>query len=237
MTTSLWRAIDAHADAIKRGKILDLFAADPNRVNAFTFQAPHLTIDVSKERFDAGAKALMLDLTREMDFEGWRAKMFDGLNINTTEQRAVLHTALRGAAPTAEIENEVRAVRERIDNFARAFRVGEIKGETGQTLDTIVHIGIGGSDLGPRLLTDALKPYRARNVALRFAANIDGAEIADALEGLDPARTLIVIVSKTFTTLETLANAAAARAWLRESLGKDDVGAHLLAVSAAVERA
>ena len=237
MTTSLWRAVDAHADALKRGAILDLFAADANRANAFTFQAPHLTIDVSKERFDARAKTLMLDLAREMDFEGWRARMFDGLVINTTEQRAVLHTALRGPAPTAEIAAEVRQVRARINDFARAFRAGAVKGESGQPLNAIVHIGIGGSDLGPRLLVDALHAFRARDIDLRFAANVDGAEIADALAGLDPARTLVVIVSKTFTTLETLANAETARAWLREGLGKSDVGAHLFAVTAAVDRA
>jgi glucose-6-phosphate isomerase len=237
VTSSIWQAIDAHAADLQRGRILDLFAADTNRANAFTFQAPHLTIDVSKERFDARARALMLDLARAQNLEGWRGKMFAGEEINTTEHRAVLHTALRGHAPTRELEDEIETVRARVRAFASDFRGGAITGVTGRALNAIVHIGIGGSDLGPRLVVDALKARRAPGIELRFAANVDGAEIADAIEGLDPERTLVIVVSKTFTTQETLANAGYARAWLRGTLRRDDVSAHLVAVTAAPERA
>ena len=230
-----WTEIDAHAARI--GKIVDLFAAEPGRAEALTIAAPHILLDLSKEKFDARARALMLDLARAQDVEAWRAKLFAGDKINTTEDRAVMHIALRGGAPNAEIRAEVAAVRARMTAFAADFRAGKIKGATGEPLDTIIHIGIGGSDLGPRLLIDALKDYRIPGKTLRFASNVDGADIADALEGADPARTMIAIVSKTFTTLETMTNAETARTWLRGQLGVSDVNAHVLAISAAPEKA
>jgi glucose-6-phosphate isomerase len=206
-------------------------------VRTFTLAAPHLLIDFSKEKFDVTARTMMLDLALANDLEGWRGKLFSGAAINTTESRPVLHAALRGAAPNAEIGDEVAAVRARMNAFAADFRAGKITGASGQPLNAIVHIGIGGSDLGPRLLTDALKDFRVSGLSLRFASNVDGADIADALEGLDPARTMIAIVSKTFTTLETMTNAESARTWLRAGLGVEDVSSHILAISAAPQKA
>jgi glucose-6-phosphate isomerase len=229
--------IDLHAQRLKDSTTLALFAADAERAEAFTLSAPHLLIDFSKEKFDATARTMMLDLAKAQDFEGWRAKLFSGAAINTTENRPVLHAALRGGAPNDAIAEEVAAVRARMNAFAGDFRSGKIKGATGQPLNAIVHIGIGGSDLGPRLLIDALKDFRAPGLTLRFASNVDGADIADALEGLDPARTMIAIVSKTFTTLETMTNAETARAWLRAGLGVEDVSSHVLAISAAPRKA
>jgi glucose-6-phosphate isomerase len=235
--SAAWEAIEAHGRALSGRTILDLFAADAERAKRFTFEAPHLLIDFSKEKFDARAQALLADLARAMDFTGWREKLFAGAAINTTENRAVLHTALRGPAPNEAIAREIAAVREKMTAFAAAFRAGKINGATGKPLNAIVHIGIGGSDLGPRVLIDALKDFRAPGLTLRFASNVDGADIADAIEGLGPERTLVAVVSKTFTTLETITNAETARAWLRDRLGQADVSAHFLAISAAPERA
>lgn len=237
MSAVVWSKIEAHANALRSKKTLDLFAADMRRVENFTLEAPHLLVDFSKEKFDATACGLMLELAAAQDLPGWRDKLFSGATINTTENRPVLHTALRGAAPTPDIAREVAGVRGRMAAFANEFRAGRIKGATGQPINAIVHIGIGGSDLGPRLLIDALKDHRAPGLTLRFASNVDGADIEDALEGLDPARTMLAIVSKTFTTLETMTNANTARAWLRAGLKVEDVSAHILAISAAPQKA
>ncbi len=232
----LWAAIDAHAAALRARPIRDLLA-DPERLQSLTVDACGLTFDFAKEKLDAGALALLGALARAQDLEGWRDKLFAGEKINTTEGRAVLHTALRQSGGEGEIAREVAAVRARMAAFAGDFRAGRLRGATGQALDAIVHIGIGGSDLGPRLIVDALKGARAPGLTLRFAANVDAAEIADALEGLDPARTLVVVASKTFTTLETMRNAETARAWLRAGLNGLDVASHLVAVTAAPARA
>ncbi|MGE3303181.1 MAG: glucose-6-phosphate isomerase [Hyphomonadaceae bacterium] len=229
-----WGLIDTHAATLAPRRILDLFAEDPGRIEAFTIAAPHLRLDLSKEKLDERAVDALLALAAATDLEGWRARMFAGEIINTTERRAVRHAALRAPSPPPEIA-ETRA---RMAAFAADFREGRVKGAGGAALNAIVHIGIGGSDLGPRLLYDALKEFRASGVTLRFAGNVDGAEIDDALEGLDPQRTLIAVVSKTFTTLETMTNAETARAWLRAGLsGREDVGDHFVAVSAAPEKA
>ncbi|MDX2276155.1 MAG: glucose-6-phosphate isomerase [Hyphomonadaceae bacterium] len=199
-TTPAWTALEAQAARLAGVTLLDLFAADPQRVEKLTFAAPHLTADFSKQRIDAGALAALADLAHAADFDAWRGKLFAGDIVNNTEKRAVMHWALR--APDAPIE--VLDVRARMRDFANKIT---------PQIDAIVHLGIGGSDLGPRLILDALKPLRRPNVDVRFAANVDGADVADAIEGLDPARTLLIVVSKTFTTQETLANAEFVRAW------------------------
>jgi glucose-6-phosphate isomerase len=229
-----WAQIDEHAARLGQTRILDLFAADGRRVEDLTIAAPHMLLDISKQRIDAAAIAALAGHAGSMDFEDARRRLFDGGVLNETEGREVLHTNLRSPGPQAA---EAAQVRGRVRDFARQFRERRIAGATGAPLDAIVHIGIGGSDLGPRLLADALKTYRTPGVTLRFAANVDGADIADALEGLDPARTLVVVVSKTFTTQETMANAEAARAWLKAALGPDAAQSHLAAVTAAPERA
>ncbi|MBI1188128.1 MAG: glucose-6-phosphate isomerase [Alphaproteobacteria bacterium] len=191
-------------------RLRDLFAADPNRVAAFTFTAPHLTLDLSRQRIDGDALAALARLAVSQDVAGWRDRMAGGEIVNTTEGRAARHMALRAPAPPAEV-SETRA---RMRALAAAIARGALRGAGGAVISNILHIGIGGSDLGPRLVADALKDHRNGALTLRFAANIDGADFAEAVEGLDPDRTLVIVVSKTFTTLETLFNAGLARDWL-----------------------
>jgi glucose-6-phosphate isomerase len=208
-------ALDTEAKRLKAIALTDLFAADSGRVEKWTLSAPRLIADFSKQRLDDRARAALADLALAADFDGWRAKMFAGEVINPTENRPAMHWALRGPdAPDA-----VKAVRQHMADYARAIR---------PDIDAIVHLGIGGSDLGPRLIIDALKPLRAPGLDVRFAANVDGADVADSIEGLDPKRTLLIVASKTFTTQETLSNAQFVRAWGPE---------HLAAVTAAPETA
>jgi glucose-6-phosphate isomerase len=214
-TKAAWAEIESHASRLRQTTLLDLFAADSGRVETLTFTAPHLIADFSKQRIDAAALGALAALAQAADFEGWRAKLFAGETVNNTEGRAAKHWALRGGDTPAE----VRETRARMAAFALRVR---------PEIDAIVHLGIGGSDLGPRLIIDALKPLRAPNLQMRFAANVDGADVADAIEGLDPERTLLIVASKTFTTQETLANADFVRAWKP---------AHLAAATAAPAKA
>ncbi|MGE0597749.1 MAG: glucose-6-phosphate isomerase [Hyphomonadaceae bacterium] len=209
-----WDVVAAEAARLKATRIADLFNT-PNRVGALTLAAPHLIADFSKQRIDDGALQALTALAEAAAFDEWRTKMFAGEIVNATEGRAAKHWALRAADAPAE----VKQTRARMGAFAQAIR---------PQIDAIVHLGIGGSDLGPRLVLEALKQERAPGLGVRFAANVDGADVADAIEGLDPKRTLLVVVSKTFTTQETLANAAFVRAW---------DPAHLAAATAAPEKA
>ena len=199
-TTDAWTKVEEEARRLAKTHLLDLFGADADRLGALTFNAPHLIADFSKQHFDARALGALGALARARGFEGWRAKMFSGGEVNPTEHRPAMHWALRAHEPPPE----VGAVRAKMAAFARKIR---------PEIDAIIHLGIGGSDLGPRLLLDALKGQRLAGIDVRLAANVDGADVADAIEGLDPKRTLLVVVSKTFTTQETLANAAFVRAW------------------------
>ena len=200
-----WNAVAAEAARLKHTTLLDLFAADGERVNTLTFAAPHLLADFSKQRIDAGALAALGALAQAQDFDRWRAKMFAGDVVNNTEQRAVKHWALRITDPSGG-DSDITRVLDRMRDFAHEIA------ESGK-FDAIIHLGIGGSDLGPRLVLEALKAHRRPPLQVRFAANVDGADVADAIEGLDPSRTLLIVVSKTFTTQETLANAEFVRAW------------------------
>ncbi|WP_309093206.1 glucose-6-phosphate isomerase [Phenylobacterium sp.] len=218
-----------------------LFDAEPDRLSRLTLQAAGLFLDLSKQPWDAAGVAAALDLARAAGIEAARDRLFGGEVVNASENRPALHMALRapdGAdfkADGVPVSREVEATRAAMRDFAEAVRSGRKVGATGKPFRAIVHIGIGGSDLGPRLIWEALKPLDPQ-IELRFAANVDPNELAQALVGLDPAETLVVTVSKTFTTLETLANADAARAWLRASLGEAS-DAHLVAVSAAPDKA
>ena len=215
MNATDFAAIETHAAQLAKSTLLDLFAADAARVEKLTINAPHLIADFSKQRIDAKALDLLAQLAERADFDGWRGKLFAGEIVNNTEGRAAKHWLLRaGDAPA-----DVREVRARMAAFATRIR---------PEIDAIVHLGIGGSDLGPRLVLDALKPLRGAGIDVRFAANVDGADVADAIDGLDPKRTLLIVVSKTFTTQETLANAEFVRAW---------GPAHLAAATAAPDRA
>lgn len=194
--------IAASKTRLSQVNLLDLFAVDPRRADALRFEAPHLVADLSKQRLDAGTLEGLEALAAASDFAGWRAKLFGGEIVNTTEVRPAMHWALRSATAPAEVL-ETRAQ-------MRAFAADiQAAGE----INSIIHLGIGGSDLGPRLIYDALKAHRRPGIEVRFAANVDGADVADVVEGLDPSRTLLIVASKTFTTQETLANAEFVRAW------------------------
>ncbi len=197
--------VSREAERLRNTKLLDLFAADAGRADAFTFTAPHLIADFSKQRIDAGAMAALAALAQASDFDGWRAKLFGGELVNNTEGRAAKHWALRITDPPGG-DNDITRVLDRMHDFAHDIA------ESGD-YDAIIHLGIGGSDLGPRLVLDALKAYRRPGLDVRFASNVDGADVADAIAGLDPKRTLLIVASKTFTTQETLANAEYVRAW------------------------
>jgi glucose-6-phosphate isomerase len=236
-----WDRLDAAAAEAKRRRIESLFAAEPDRLERLGVSAAGLDLDLSKQPWSLADLDVCLDLARAAGLERAREGLFAGEIVNRSEGRPALHMALRapdGAdyrAPGQAVSREVEATRAQMRDFAGKVRAGIVRGATGKPFRTIVHIGIGGSDLGPRLIWEALKPLEPQ-IELRFAANVDPAELAQALAGLDPAETLVVVVSKTFTTLETLTNAEAARAWLRAALGAAADG-QLVAVSAAPERA
>jgi glucose-6-phosphate isomerase len=237
-----WAAFDAAADRDSAARIADLFAKEPDRLARLTLQAAGLELDLSKQAFTAAGLHACLGLAEAAGVAAARTKLFEGFAVNTSEHRAVLHPALRapdGAAFVAAgepVSAEVEAGRARMKALADGIAAGVVRGATGEPFKAIVHIGIGGSDLGPRLVWEALRPLDAA-IELRFAANIDGQEIEAALYGLEPSTTLVMVVSKTFTTLETLANAQAARAWLQASLGEEGAKQHFAAVSAAPEKA
>ena len=233
-----WSRLEAAAPG---PRIVELFAAEPDRLSVFTREAAGLRLDLSKQPWTEAAFAAALDLAHASGIEAARARLFAGETVNASEGRAAMHMALRapaGAAYSAQgvpVMQEVEATRAQMTAFANQVRSGARKGATGKPFRAIVHIGIGGSDLGPRLIWEALRPLDSA-IDLRFAANVDPSELAFALAGLDPAETLVVAVSKTFTTQETLTNAQSARAWLRAALGPK-ADSHLVAVSAAPDKA
>jgi glucose-6-phosphate isomerase len=236
-----WTRLAAAAHDAARIRIADMFAAEPDRLARLTLDAAGLHLDLSKQAWTLDGLRAALDLARACDVEAARARLFAGEAVNRSEDRAVLHPALRApvgsafAAKGEPVSSEVEAGRAAMRDFSEAVRSGAVTGATGRPFRAVVHIGIGGSDLGPRLVWEALRPLD-HPIALRFAGNVDGTEIAQALHGLDPAETLVVAVSKTFTTQETMANATAARDWLRAALGPGADG-HLVAVSAAPAQA
>jgi glucose-6-phosphate isomerase len=203
--TQAWTIVEREAARLAKTNLVDLFAADAGRVAALTFSGPHLIADFSKQRLDGAALGAMGALAKAAGFDDWRRAMFAGEIVNTTERRAAMHWKLRVTDPPGG-DNEITAVLDRMHGFAHEIA------ESGK-FDAVIHLGIGGSDLGPRLVLDAMKAERRPGLRVRFAANVDGADVADAIEGLDPKRTLLIVVSKTFTTQETLANAAFVRAW------------------------
>jgi glucose-6-phosphate isomerase len=235
-----WAAFDHAAEAASRVRIADLFAAEPDRLSRLSVAAAGITLDLSKQPWSAETLEACLALARAAGVEAARDRLFAGEAVNTSENRAVLHPALRArshayCADGDPVSGDVKVGWAKMKALADGVRSGVIAA-TGKPFKTIVHIGIGGSDLGPRLIWEAFKPLDAP-IDLRFVANVDGAEIAAALAGLDPESTFIIAVSKTFTTLETLANAEAARDWLREALGEDAARKHVAAVSAAPDKA
>ncbi len=240
--TDQWRTVARHAERLQATHLRELFDADPGRAEAMTLEAAELVADYSKHRVDADALAALFELARAGGVEEHRDAMFRGERINTTENRPVLHVALRAprdAVIEVDGENVVPAVHEVLDRmaaFSDRVRSGDWKGHTGQPIRTIINIGIGGSDLGPRMAYQALHPYADPGLDCRFVSNVDGDDLASNLIGADAAQTLFVVSSKTFTTLETMTNARAARSWLLGDLGEDaDVAKHFVAVSTNAE--
>ena len=229
--TPQWQALAAHRDALAGRHLNDLFAADPQRFAHLSLRCGDLLCDFSKQRITAETLGLLTRLAEARDLAGFLRRMTAGEAINATENRAALHIALRAERPYRvggeDVLPGVRATRSRLRQLTEAIRSGNWRGSGGATINAVVNLGIGGSDLGPRMAVQALAAHADANLKVRFVANIDPAEFADTVHDLDPARTLFAVSSKTFTTQETLANARAARAWL----GKADLARHFLAVS------
>ena len=222
-------------------EIRDLFAANPNRFSEFSASLDDLLLDYSKTELTAETRAAMLELFERYGVAQAREKMFAGEKINTTENRAVLHTALR-APPTAQIEvdghNVIPEIHETLGKlyaFAESIRHGTIRGATGQAFTDVINIGIGGSDLGPAMVTAALAPYND-GPRIHFVSNVDSAHLSDTINTLNPATTLIIVASKTFTTIETMTNARTARAWIAYHLGEGAIKSHFAAVSTALDK-
>ena len=236
--TDNWRLLASHLEEIKRTSIKELFAENNERVNDFKIEAEGIWFDYSKHRINASTLSLLMGLARERRLEEQISAMFSGKKINETEQRAVLHTALRAPADAdirTEGENvvpEVHRVLDKMQLFADQIRNKTWLGYTGEPIRNIVNIGIGGSDLGPLMAYEALKFYSDRSLNFRFVSNVDGNDFAEAVRGFEPDKTLFIVSSKTFTTLETMTNARTARKWLVDSLGDEKATErHFVAVS------
>lgn len=233
-----WKALESHSAKVKDLSSRKLFADDPGRGERLTAEAIGLFLDYSKHRITDETVKLLLQLAEESGLRARIDAMFKGEKINLTEKRAVLHVALRAPKGTAIIvdgENvvpRVHAVLDKMADFSNRVRSGAWKGHTGKRIRNVVNIGIGGSDLGPVMAYEALRHYSDRNMTFRFVSNVDGTDFAEATIDLDPAETLFVVSSKTFTTLETMTNAHSARAWSLKTLGDDKaVAKHFVAVS------
>ncbi|PLX97237.1 MAG: glucose-6-phosphate isomerase [Desulfuromonas sp.] len=238
-----WQALQQHHGAIKDLHMRDLFAADPERFERFSLQFDEILFDYSKHRITAETIPLLVALAEQCGLREQIEKMYSGAKINTTEERAVLHVALRnrGNRPIKvdgeDVMPAVNAVLEQMRSFSDRVRTGAWTGATGKPITDIVNIGIGGSDLGPLMVTEALKPYTHERLRLHFVSNVDATHLAEALKGLDAETTLFLIASKTFTTQETMANAGSARAWLIEQLGDESaVARHFVAISTNAEK-
>ena len=234
-----WTALDAHSKKTSKLHLRDLFAEDPARGERMATEAVGLYLDYSKNRITRKTLKLLFELAREAGLQARIDAMFNGEKINVTEKRAVLHVALRAPKGVSilvdgqDIVPEVHAVLDRMADFCERVRSGAWVGHTGKRIRNVVNIGIGGSDLGPVMAFEALKHYSERSMSFRFVSNVDATDFAEAVRDLDPAETLFIISSKTFTTLETMTNANSARSWSLSGLGGDQkaVARHFVAVS------
>ncbi len=233
-----WQAVQAHHQKMKDVHMRELFAQDPERAGKYSLEAVDLFLDYSKNRVNDETLRLLLDLTRMANLRKAIDDMFSGVKINRTEDRAVLHVALRAPRDQQilvdgqDVMPEVHEVLDRMSEFSNRVRSGQWKGHTGKRIRNIVNIGIGGSDLGPVMAYEALKPFTQRDLTVRFVSNVDGTHLAEHTRDLDPAETLFIVCSKTFTTQETITNAENARVWLLDALGdKSAVAKHFVAVS------
>src|SRR5215813_10688711 len=234
-----WKALAAHQQKVRELHLRQLFADDPTRGERLTAEAVGLYLDYSKNRVTDETLTLLLQLAEESGLRTRVDAMFNGEKINITEKRAVLHVALRAPKDESiivdgkDVVPEVHAVLDRMTAFSNRVRSGEWKGHTGKRIRNVINIGIGGSDLGPVMAYEALKHYSERSMTFRFVSNVDGTDFAEAVQGLDPAETLFIVSSKTFTTLETMTNAQSARSWSVAGFGGDEksVAKHFVAVS------
>jgi glucose-6-phosphate isomerase len=239
-STSAWSALQLEAEIMAERPLRQLFAENPQRFEQLSWSCGELHLDLSRQRLTPGTLDRLLDLARTANLESWRDRMFAGERINTTEDRAVLHSALRLPADRAllvdgqDVVPQVQAELARMESIVEAVRGGAWRGATGLIFHHVVAIGIGGSDLGPRMVVDALAADKLPGLDIAFVSNVDGADLQRVLAPLDPAATLVIVASKTFTTQETMANAVSARQWLVAALGAEaDWAAHFVAVSAA----
>ena len=233
-----WQQLEHHAATVRSTHLRDLFAADPDRGERMVIDDLGLYFDYAKHRVTDESLRLLVNLAEACDLRGRIDAMFRGEKINVTENRAVLHVALRAPRDAhiyvdgEDVVPQVHAVLDQMSAFAERVRSGAWRGFTGQRIRTVVNIGIGGSDLGPVMAYEALRHYSGRNLSFRFVSNVDGTDFAEAVQDLDPAETLFIVASKTFTTQETMTNAHTARRWLLDALGNDQaVANHFVAVS------
>ncbi|MBV6509401.1 MAG: Glucose-6-phosphate isomerase [Acidimicrobiales bacterium] len=237
-----WEALRAHHADIASAHLRDLFAADLTRGERLRAEAVGLHLDYSKNRVTDETMRLLVELAEQSGLRSHIDAMFAGRHINISEDRAVLHVALRMPAGSSlvvdgtDVVAEVHQVLARMGSFADRVRRGEWTGHTGKRIRNVINVGIGGSDLGPVMAYEALRHYSDRSLAMRFVSNIDSTDLVEATRGLDPAETLFIISSKTFSTLETMTNAHSARDWVVRALGEDSVASHFVAVSTSAER-
>jgi glucose-6-phosphate isomerase len=237
-----WRALEQHWAEMETVNMRELFEQDPERFDRMSLETCGMLLDYSKNRVTDETLDLLFQLARELDLEGWIRRMFAGDELNNTEHRPVLHTALRNRSNRPvfvdgeDVMPAVNEVLERMGHFANSVRTGEWRGYTGKRITDVVNIGIGGSNLGPLMVSEALAHYHLPDLRVHFVSNVDGTHLAETLKPLDPKRTLFIVASKTFTTQETLANARAARDWCLRKLKDDEaVAQHFVAVSTNTE--
>lgn len=232
-----WQALAAHYNEIKDTHMRDLFVADQQRFNKLSAVAAGITLDYSKNQITGKTLELLFDLAKSAELENYRSKMFAGEPINITENRAVLHTALRNFsgqpvyADGEDVMPQVKDTLDKVKSFVDAVSSGEKKGYSGKAFTDVVSIGIGGSFLGPKIMSEALKPYRQKHLNVHFVANVDGCHLQDVLAKLDPETTMVITSSKTLTTQETLRNTESAKAWFLQTANQDDVKHNFACVS------
>ena len=243
LETKTLEKLEAHYQQTKTLHMRDLFNANPNRHKIFSLKVEDILLDYSKNRITEKTMDLLFNFAREMELELWRDRMFDGKPINHTENRAVLHIALRNRSNRSIFVNHqdvmpnVRSVLDKIATFAHKIRYGDWKGYTGKKILDVVNIGIGGSDLGPHMVVRALKPYQHKQLNFHFLSNVDGMHFLDVMRSLNPETTLFIVASKTFTTEETMTNAHSARKWfLKQAKNKKHIKQHFVAVSTHAEK-
>ncbi len=241
-STESWRRLKLHWEEMRGVHMKQLFAEDSRRFDSFAIFLEDMLVDYSKNRITRETMKLLLELARECELEDAVEKMFSGARINETENRAVFHVALRNRSPVPmEVDGEdvmprIHGVLNKMKTLCKKVQSGEWKGYTGKPVTDIVNVGIGGSDLGPIMVTECLKPYAVPGLSVHFVSNVDGTHLAETLKSLSPETTLFMIASKTFTTQETMANAYSAREWFLKQASEKDVSRHFIAISTNVEK-